>query len=381
MSTTATPTGAAPKVPVDVKRRDASNPLTTGRLPSWSIWAILAGALALGALVVFLITQLGGGGDFNVVGALVLGGIFYLIAVWVISRMVEGSRQASNRFVTSLVVTAFVLALIPLVSLILTLFTHGLDRLDPLFFTSSMQGVKPSEEGGAVHAIWGTLLITLTATLISVPVGIFTAIYLVEYGKGGWLQRSINFLVDVMTGIPSIVAGLFVFTMALAIAGASGAAMTTVKTGFSGALALSILMLPTVIRSSEEMLRLVPMDLREASYALGVPKWLTVVKVVLRTALAGIATGVTLAISRVIGETAPLLIATGAFAALNTDLFHNQMMSLPVFVYQMTKGQGPSAALWMEMAWTSALVLLVIVMLLNLIARLIAWAARPKGSR
>ena len=165
------------------------------------------------------------------------------------------------------------------------------------------------------------------AALISVPIGVFAAIYLVEYGAGKRLARTITFLVDVMTGIPSIVAGLFALSLFVIILGPA------VRFGFGGAVALSLLMIPTVVRSTEEMLRLVPADLREASYALGVPKWRTVTKVVLPTAVGGIVTGVVLAISRVIGETAPLLVIAGFTDSVNTNLFDGRMMTLPVFIF------------------------------------------------
>ena len=148
-----------------------------------------------------------------------------------------------------------------------------------------------------------------------------------EYGKGSRLARSITFLVDVMTGIPSIVAGLFAYALFVAVLRAG------VRMGFGGSVALSLLMIPIVVRSTEEMLKLVPADLREASYALGVPKWRTIVKVVLPTALAGIVTGVTLAIARVIGETAPLLIIAGLTDSTNFNLFDDRMTTLPVFIF------------------------------------------------
>ena len=357
----------------------AVNPLTHGRLPTWGPWAIAAGALAISGII-FAIIAGTTGAEFNLTGMIVLGALIALVAIWAISFAVEGSRQASNRFVTSLVTGAFLLALVPLVSLLVTLIINGAPRFDAEFFSSSMRGVV-SVGGGGLHAIVGTLLITLTATLISVPIGIFTAIYTVEYGGDGWLKRAINFFVDVMTGIPSIVAGLFAFTLVFALlSNAPGFSPVNAKTGFAGAIALTVLMIPTVVRSTQEMLQLVPNELREASYALGVPKWLTISKVVLPTALAGISTGVTLAISRVIGESAPLLVAAGVAASgMNYNLFAGQMMSLPVFVYQMTKGTGAAQAAWYELAWTAALVLLVIVMVLNLGARLISFFFSPKS--
>ena len=200
------------------------------------------------------------------------------------------------------------------------------------------------------------------------------AIYLVEYGRGR-LAQAITFLVDVMTGIPSIVSGLFVYALFVIFFGPG------IHLGIMGAFSLAVLMIPVVVRSSEEMLKLVPNELREASYALGVPKWLTVAKVVLPTSIAGITTGVMLAISRVIGETAPLLIAAGFSANMNYNLFEGRMSSLPVFVYTQYANQGIPASAYLERAWTGALTLILIVMLLNLIARLIAKFFAPKFGR
>jgi phosphate transport system permease protein len=214
-----------------------------------------------------------------------------------------------------------------------------------------------------------------------VPIGLFCAIYLVEYGTGR-LARWITFLVDVMTGIPSIVAGLFAYALFAVFFGPG------VRFGVVGAVALSVLMIPVVVRSSEEMLRLVPNELREASYALGVPKWLTIVKVVLRTAVAGIVTGVMLAVARVIGETAPLLVTVGVIDSINYNLFEGRMMTLPVYVFrQYSQGLVPCApgatdciaTINFDRAWAAALTLIVIVMVLNLLARLIAKYFAPKS--
>lgn len=282
-------------------------------------------------------------------------------------------RKFTDRFVTVLVTAAFLIALIPLISLMVTVVSNGIARFDVEFFNSSMRNVT-GEGGGALHAMTGTLLITLAATLISVPLGLMTSIYLVEYGRDGRLSRIITFLVDVMTGIPSIVAGLFAYA-AFALVLGPGARM-----GIIGAVSLAVLMIPVVVRSSEEMLRLVPDELREAAYALGVPKWRTIVKVVLPTAMAGITTGVMLAIARVIGETAPLLITAGFTASMNYSLFKDRMQSLPVYVYTQFANQGNPAEAFIERAWAAALLLILIVMALNLIARLIARKFSP-GSR
>jgi phosphate transport system permease protein len=300
--------------------------------------------------------------------------IFFGIIQYVASRVVEGPRKALDRTVTLLVSLAFVLAMIPLLSLVYTVLTLGAARFDLDFFSLSMRNVV-GEGGGAAHAMMGTVFMTLLATAISVPVGLLTSIYLVEYGDGKRLARSITFFVDVMTGIPSIVAGLFAYSLFSLILGPG------TRVGIAGAAALAVLMIPIVVRSSEEMLRLVPNELREASYALGVPKWLTILKVVLPTALAGITTGVMLAVARVMGETAPLLIAAGFTNDFNFNPFEDRMQSLPNFVYYSYIAQGSVPEAYLDRAWAGALALILIVMVLNLAARLIANIFAPKYGR
>ncbi len=270
-------------------------------------------------------------------------------------------RHAKDRIATGLIYVSFVIALMPLLSLLYTALTNGLARLDAEFFSSSMRNVVGAG-GGALHAIIGTVEITLLAALISVPIGLLTAIYLVEYGRGR-LAKAVTVFVDVMTGIPSIVAGLFAFALFALIFGPG------VRMGFAGAVALSLLMTPVVVRSAEEMLKLVPNEFREASYALGVPKWLTVLKVVIPSASAGIITGVMIAISRVIGETAPLLIVAGFTQSVNYNPFDERMMTLPVFVYYSYSSQGADAQSYLDRAWAGALVLIILVLALNLGAR------------
>ncbi len=350
-----------------------SNSFTAAHLPRWAPWVILFGSWLIASGLVGLLSA-ATGGDFNIVVAILLGTIIFDVLLFVLSSLVEGTRQARNRLVTSLVVTAFIIALLPLISLLYTVVVNGIGRLDLTFFTYSMRNIV-GEGGGALHAIVGTLLITGMATLISVPVGLLTAIYLVEFGRGP-LARAITFFVDVMTGIPSIVAGLFAFAFFALILEDPG-----IRFGFGGSVALSLLMVPVVVRSSEEMLKLVPNELREASYALGVPKWLTVLKVVIPTSLAGITTGITLAIARVIGETAPLLIIAGFTASMNYDLFSDRMMSLPVYVYTQYANPGSDVQPYLDRAWTGALTLILIVMALNLIARLVARIFSPKLGR
>jgi phosphate transport system permease protein len=350
-----------------------ANIYASGRLPKPLPWIMLAACLGASAVVFGLMTAADPGSDFNIAGAVFVGVVLYAIAIYVASRLVEGSRRAADRLVTTLVVLAFVIALLPLISLVFTVLTNGTNRFDLTFFSNSMRNVVGAG-GGAVHAIYGTLLITLAAAVISIPVGLLTSIYLVEYGRG-LLARAITFFVDVMTGIPSIVAGLFAYTLFVIFFGPG------VRLGIAGAVALSVLMIPVVVRSSEEMLRLVPNELREASYALGVPKWLTILKVVLPTSIAGITTGVMLAVARVIGETAPLLVAAGFTANLNLNLFDGRMQSLPLFVYTSYVSQGTDPSASIDRAWAGALTLILIVMLLNLVARVIAKIFSPKLGR
>ncbi len=368
-----TATTTAPQTPTATSAPKASNSLTSGHLPSWAPWATLGGSAVLSAALIGVVT-LSSGGAFNVAGWLVLTAVVYLVLITVISTLVEGRRKGVDRLITGVVVTAFAIAMVPLVSVAVTVVTNGVNGISAEFFSSSMRNVV-GEGGGALHAIVGTLMITLAAAVISIPIGIFTAIYLIEYGGGRRMAQAITFLVDVMTGIPSIVAGLFAYALFALFFGPG------IRMGIMGAIALSVLMIPVVVRSTEEMLRLVPNELREASYALGVPKWLTISKVVLPTALAGITTGVMLSISRVIGETAPLLLTAGVATSVNYDLFNGRMMTLPVFAYSQYMNQGIPASAFVDRAWGAALVLIVIVMVLNLVARVVAKIFSPKLGR
>ena len=357
----------------DTAPRVLANAYTTGKLPKWMPWPILAGSLTV-SLGAFALLAAATDDGFNWIVGVIVGVVLFVVANWVIARLVEGGRQAADRLITSLVAGAFVLALIPLVWLTITVVTNGLPTLlNGTFLTHSMRNVV-GEGGGALHAIVGTLIITGFAALISIPIGLMTAIYLVEYGTGR-LARGITFFVDVMTGIPSIVAGLATYALFALLFG-DGA-----RLGFSGSVALSILMIPVVVRSSEEIIRLVPNELREASYALGVPKWRTIVKVVLPTSIAGITTGIMLSISRVIGETAPLLIVAGFTASMNYNPVSERMMSLPVFVYTQYVSPGTEADFYIQRAWAGALTLILIVALLNAVARLVSHFFSPKLGR
>jgi phosphate transport system permease protein len=346
--------------------------LQGARLPRFAPYLVVVGSAALAALLGLLL-----GWGWVPVAVVTVLLVDVALPLW--ARFVEGSRAATDRLVTCLVWTTLLCALVPLVWVLTEVVVKGAPGITGYFLTHDSTphfdktSLTVTAGGGALHALVGTLLVTLGAIVISVPIGLMAAIYLVEYGRGTWVSRGITLLVDVMTGIPSIVAGLF----ALALFTEFGDPGT--RMGLMGSVALSLLMIPTVVRASEEMMRLVPNDLREAAYALGVPKWRTIVKVVLPTAIGGIVTGVMLAISRVIGETAPLLVAVGAVDSMNWNLFGSRMETLPVFILQNYNNSAvPGAIDW---AWSGALLLILIVMVLNLIARIIGKIFAPKTGR
>ncbi|MDF3146070.1 MULTISPECIES: phosphate ABC transporter permease PstA [unclassified Streptomyces] len=336
-------------------------------LPKWFAWAVAAGSVALGLGI-----SAAAGLDSSIQWALIAA-LLFIIGSYGISARVEGRRQAKDRISTSLIWVAFLLAVIPLASLIYETVKRGVKVLDGYFLSHSMGVVADTEPGGGIyHAILGTLEQVGIATVISVPIGVLTAIYLVEYGRGK-LSKAITFFVDVMTGIPSIVAGLFILSLWIIILGMG-------YSGFAGSMALSILMLPVVVRSTEEMLKLVPNELREASLALGVPKWRTILKVVLPTSIGGITTGVMLAVARITGETAPLLLLVWVTNFINANPFQDPQGSLPVYIYLQfanSGGQGPAY----DRAWAAALVLIAFIMILNLVARGIARWKAPKTGR
>ena len=281
-------------------------------------------------------------------------------------------RRITNTVAKTAIVGFFVLALIPLVSLLWTVVSRGMARMDLTFFTNSMRGVV-GEGGGAIHAITGTALITAAAVIICVPIGVGTAIYLTEYGRGP-IPKLIRFLTDVMTGIPSIVAGLFAYALIVIFIGPGA------RAGIAGSIALSLLMIPVVIKSSEEMLLLVPEDLREASMALGAPKYKTITTVVLPTSMSGILAGVMLGVCRIIGETAPLLLVAGFTDSMNRNLLDSRMATLPVYIYSQWQNKGANQAAYDNRAWTAALVLIAIVLIFNLGARALSHLLSPKTS-
>lgn len=336
---------------------------------AWPVWVGLAAALSIGGQTCW---------------------------VW----LVEGSRKGIAQFWQLMVWLALITVLTPLASITFTVLKNGIPGLvAPGFLASDMVGITGRVDilaaegvspvlGGIKHALIGTLVITFIAALISIPLGVAAAIWLVEYAKNTKMGKAVNLLVDVMTGIPSIVAGLCVSAIVMAGWAAVNGGVGCIFTpnipqcstggkhliGITASLALSLLMLPVVVRTTEQMLRVVSDDLREAAYALGGRKWRAITKVVLPTAARGIASGVTLAIARVAGETAPILLTAGFARSVNWNPFSGWMANLPVYIYtQLTSPIAPAAAeISQQRAWGAALVLVAIVMVLNLSARLIS---------
>jgi phosphate transport system permease protein len=255
-----------------------------------------------------------------------------------------------------------------------TVIGNGIKRIPYTnWWTEDFGSVLSDEVGGGVlHAIIGTLLQGLVCAIIAVPLGMLVAIYLVEYGRNGRLSKITTFMVDILSGVPSIVAALFIYALWITTLGLP-------RSGFAVSLALVLLMIPVVVRSTEEMLRIVPDDLREASYALGVPKWKTIVKIVLPTALSGIISGVMMALARVMGETAPLLVLVGYSAFVNWDIFKGEQASLPLLmnIERATNSMEPGSV-GFDRIWGAALTLILIIALINLIATVISRVVAPK---
>jgi phosphate transport system permease protein len=277
----------------------------------------------------------------------------------------SGARAARNVVATVLIGLCFLVALIPLIWIIVTVVAKGYHLLlEPHWWTESQRGITTRRAGGgAYHAIIGSFIMALICAAIAVPLGVLGAIYLVEYGKGTRGARVVSFMVDILTGVPSIVAALFVYAIWITVLGFN-------RVGFAVSLSLVLLMLPVVLRSTEEMLKLVPDELREASYALGVPKWKTVLKVVVPTAFGGIMTGIMLGLARVMGETAPLLILVGYSKSINTNPFNGFMAALPTMINQDRSDLALQPAA--DRVWAAALTLILLVLVVNLLARVIA---------
>ncbi|TXH45554.1 MAG: phosphate ABC transporter permease PstA [Actinobacteria bacterium] len=339
-------------------REPSGSPHLTGkRLPRL---ASLYTALAAVAVAVVLNLTTGVAG---VAGTAVVAALCFIVGQTGWSFAVEGRRHAVDRLATTLIYAALLAAFVALAAILTVTVAKGIQALSADFLGSTMRNVSAKKQGGGIlHALVGTIEQVAIAAAIAVPVAILTAIYLVEYARGNRLGKAISFFVDVMTGIPSIIAGLFIYTFWVLTLGFE-------RSGFAASLALTILMVPVIVRTTEEMLRIVPIDLREASLALGIPKWITILRIVLPTALGGIITGVMLAIARVAGETAPLLLTTFLSQSMNWNPFQGPQASLPTFVWDQI-ASGTNASL--DRAWAGALVLILLVVILYLGARLVA---------
>jgi len=287
-----------------------------------------------------------------------------------VPRRGSRARKVRNIVATVLIAAMFLIACVPLVAIIYYVFQRGLEVFSWDFLTEPLPIVERLPGGGMGPAIIGTLLITGAAALMSVTLGILGGIYLNEYGGRSMLARVVRFLSEVMTGVPSVVMGLFVYTFVVL--------RTKEPNGFAGALALMCLMLPIVIRTTDEMLRLVPSELREGSYALGSRKARTIRTVVFPNAAAGIVSGALLAVARAAGETAPLLFTIGVVTETNTNLFDGPNTALSMQIFKNASQPYVSAQ---DRAWGAALALILIVFIFTVAARLVtAFFARRQAA-
>ena len=275
-------------------------------------------------------------------------------------------RRQADRVARALLALATLVALVPLVLVVYYLLKRGLGAISWHFFSTDPTGAFIGDPGGIKSALLGTIEIVGLGAIIAIPIGIGVALYLVEYGKDGRFAATVRYFVDVMTGVPSIVFGLFVY-ITLVIGGGGYAA-------WKGSVALALLMLPVVTRSAEVVLQLVPDHLREAALALGAPRWRVVTRVVLPTALPGLVTGSLLAIARAAGETAPLLFTSAIVLGTNFSL-GARTNSMPIQIFN---DVGQAQDRLVERAWGTALTLVALILLLNLAARLIAARSRMK---
>ena len=282
---------------------------------------------------------------------------------------VSGGRKAKNSVATVVFTLSFIVAVIPLIALLYKVVSAGAEAIiNPNWWTNSLFLVSPSSlAGGVGHAIYGSLVQALIAAVISIPLGIAAGIMLVEY-PDSTLARPTTLMVDVLAGVPSVVAAIFIFGIWITM-------LQFELSAFAVGLALVLLMIPLIVRSTEEMLKLVPDELREASYALGVPKWKTITSVVIPTALSGMISGIFLALARVMGETAPVLILVGYTASFNYDLFQGNMASLPLLIYNQLSNPNDAGQ---YRIWGAALTLILIIALANVLAAFASKALAPK---
>ncbi len=342
-------------------------PRRTGR--GWhqdDISLLLGSAISAGAITWVAIVQLTT--IRNIVGLSAIWYLFFLLVYRMVTDMHQGKLAARDKMMSVLIATGSLIVLMPLLFIISYVVGKGLPSINREFFTQDLSSTGTLDlGGGAAHAIVGTLQQIGIASLISVPLGMATAVFLNEVR--GPLRRPVRIFVDAMSGVPSIVAGLFIFSVWIIQFGNS-------FSGFAAALAMSVLMLPSITRTSEEVLRLVPGGLREASLALGSTEWRTTWSVVLPTARAGLVTSVVLGVARAVGETAPLIMTSFGNSAMNSNPFSGAQSSLPLFVYTLIRNPFPEQQ---ARAWGGALVLIVLVLVLFTTARIIG--ARQPGAR
>lgn len=319
-------------------------------------------AVAITWLLFFKLTPL-----YGIAGFVVVAYALFLPIYWLVVRDVHGKLVARDRLATVAMATGGLMTVVPLVLILIYTIQRGITALRIGFFVNDLSTTGPLDpptEGGAFHSIIGTLQQVGIAIIISVPLGVLTAIYLNEIG--GRMARIVRFIIDAMSGLPSIVAGLFIYAVWV---------LRFKYSGFAGGLALSVLMLPIVTRASEEMLRLVPDGLREASLALGAPLWRTALQVVLPTARTGVVTAIILGTARAVGETAPVLLTALGTTNTNLNPFSEPQDDLPLFVYSQIRSSLDNPII---RAWTGALVLIVLVVFLFTLARVIA-GRKSKG--
>lgn len=284
-------------------------------------------------------------------------------------------RRIADRVATVLVTTSMVVALVPLVWVLCAAVFKGAKALTSRqWWTHSQAGVTDFVAGGgASHAILGTLLLGLACSVISIPIGVMVGIYLAEYGGRSPLARLVTFAVDILAGVPTIVAALFIYALWVGTLGLP-------RSEFAVALALVLMMLPVIARATEEMLRLVPLDLREASYALGISKWKTITRVVMPAGMSGILTGILLALARVLGETSPLLVLVTYSHVVSFDMFSGFIGSLPGMMYDQTTAGAGTHPVPTDRLWGTALTLILLIAMINIGARVAAKIYAPKKS-
>ncbi len=270
-----------------------------------------------------------------------------------------------NRFNLAMSLATMAIGMLFLLWILETLFRNGFAALSPTLFTQMTP--PPGSAGGLLNAIYGSVLIVLTATLVSTPIGILAGIYLAEYGRTSAFAETTRFVNDILLSAPSIVLGLFVYTVYVLQVGHFS--------GWAGSMALALIAIPVVVRTTENMLRLVPSSLREAAVALGAPMWKVILKVTLKAVRGGVMTGVLLAVARMSGETAPLL-----FTALNNQFFDTDMnapmANLPVVIFQFAMSPFED---WKTLAWAAALLITLTVLALNILARTVFRQAATRG--